>query len=188
MHILHIPLYLFSWVWHIKLCHCSLQISTGTVISRSLQRCSEMGSRQASIWAIQGHLQKHSWIVMAVWLGSCWKVNLWPRLSSWTSWTRFSSRIFMYFALSSFPSTVSPSLDVEKQNCGQTVQSWFQWTRECHSESPWGSFSRLHTGSLEGPARRTIMFLVTSLTKALLPSLFPNNFPLRIMKDTVLFS
>jgi hypothetical protein len=44
-------------------------------------------------------------VVLAVCLGSlsCWKVNLHPSLRSWVLWSRFSSRISLYFSLLIFP-------------------------------------------------------------------------------------
>jgi hypothetical protein len=38
---------------------------------------------------------------------SCWKLNLRPNLRTWVLWSRFSSRISLYFAPLSFPSILT---------------------------------------------------------------------------------
>ena len=74
-----------------------------TAIFMSRQDCS-FGFKS---WLWLGHSRtfrylsrSHSCVVLDVCLGSlsCWKVNLHPSLRSWVLWSRFSSRISMYFA------------------------------------------------------------------------------------------
>ena len=94
--------------------HSSLQVLSSSVrldedrcctaIFRSLQRC--LIGFKSGIWL--GHSRtfrnlsrSHSCIVLAV---SCWKVNVHPSLRSWAFWSRFSSRISLYFALFIFAS------------------------------------------------------------------------------------
>ena len=100
--------------------HSSLQILPSTVrldgervftaIFKSLQRC--LIGLKTGLWL--GHSRtfrelsrSHSYVILAVCLGSlsCWKMNLSPSLTSWALWSRFSARIFLYFALFIFPST-----------------------------------------------------------------------------------
>lgn len=124
-----------------------------------------LGLSQSSGWAAERHSElslSHSCIVLAVCIGSLswWKVNFWPSLRSWAFWIRFSLKISLYFASSSFHSTLSslPVPAAEKrphtmlhcwdgigqvmssawfppdmtQNWGQTVQSWCHQTRESY--------------------------------------------------------
>ena len=53
--------------------------------------------------------RSHSCVVLAVCLGSlsCSKVNLCPSLRSWALWSRFSSRMSLYFAPFNFPSILT---------------------------------------------------------------------------------
>ena len=50
--------------------------------------------------------RSHYCVVLSMCLGSlfCWKVNFYPNLRSWVLWSRFSSRISLYFAPFIFPS------------------------------------------------------------------------------------
>ena len=74
-----------------------------TAIFSSFHTCS-IGFR-SGLWL--GHsktftdfLRSHSFVLLAVCFGSlsCWKVNLCPRLWPRVLWSRFSSRILVYFA------------------------------------------------------------------------------------------
>ena len=179
--------------------------------------------------ATQGHSQSSRKATSALsWLCalSCWKVNLWPSLRSWALWTRFSLRIFLHFGLFNFSSTLTnpPVSATEKHPYNMMLpppcftvgmfppdmtlrilakQFNLSFIRPDNlvshqSESPLFDFLQT-TRSVES-ARMTIGFLVTSLTKALLPQLLslasrlalgrvlvvPNFFHLRIMQATVL--
>ena len=175
--------------------HSSLQILSNSVrldrdrcctaIFRSLQRCSIVS--KSRLWL--GHSRdlswRHSYIVLAVCLRllSCCKVNLQPSLRSWALWSRFSSRISLYFPPFIFPLLMSslsvhaaeklphsmilspPSLTVGCQvstkrdawHSGQRVQSWFHQARECCFS--WsGSFRWL----LENSKRAVMCLLLSS--------------------------
>ena len=102
--------------------HSSLQILSSSVrldgkfrctaIFRSPQRCAS--GLKSGLWLVHSRTfrdlsQIHSCVILAVWLGSlsCWKVNLHPIMRSWALWSRFSSRISLYFALFIFPSILT---------------------------------------------------------------------------------
>ena len=102
--------------------HSSLQILTSpvrldresrcTAIFRSLQRC--LIGFKSGLWLSHSRTfrdlsQSHSCIVLAVCLG------LLSRLRSWALWSRFSSKISLYFALFIFPQSwlVSQSLPLK---------------------------------------------------------------------------
>ena len=110
-----------SWVWRDKLCtpgfgdflpFFSADPLKGNTCGQSLQRFS-IGFKSV-LWL--GHSRtftelslSHSCVVLAVCLGSlsCWKVNHRLSLGSWALWTKFSLRISLCFAPSSFPSTLT---------------------------------------------------------------------------------
>ena len=93
-------------------CHSSLQILSNldrehrcTAIFRSLQRCS-IGIKSGPLKNIQRLVPKPLMCCLGVCLGflSCWKVNLPPQSEVLS---RFSSRIFLYFAPFIFPSILT---------------------------------------------------------------------------------
>ena len=92
----------------LKLC----QVGWGASLNSRFQVSLEMFDR-VQVRALAG---SHSCIVLAVFKGSlsCWKVNLRPSLRSWALWSRFSSRISLYFAPSFLRSwLVSQSLPLK---------------------------------------------------------------------------
>ncbi len=107
-----------TWIWGssaIPPCRSSpvlsgWMVNVGGQPFLGLSRDAQLGLSQGSGWAIQETvtelLWSHSFIILAVCLGSlsCWKVNLRPSLRSWALWRRFSSRISLYLAAFIFPS------------------------------------------------------------------------------------
>jgi hypothetical protein len=97
--------------------HCCI------AIFRSNQRC----SIRFKSWYWLGHSRtfrdlsrSHSCVVLVVCLGSlsCWKVNLNPSLRSWGLWSRFSSRISLYFSPFIFTSNLtSLSVPAAEKRC-----------------------------------------------------------------------
>ena len=122
--------------------HSSLQIVSSSVkldgerrcsaIFRSLQRCSI--DFKSGLWL--GHSRtfrdlsrSHSCIVLAVCLGSLsyWKINLRPSLGSCVLWSRFLSRISLYFSQFIFPLILTslPVPATEKNPHSMLPPSWF---------------------------------------------------------------
>ncbi len=92
-----------------------------------ISRDAQLGLSQGSGWAIQEQSQScvwsHSFVILAVCLGSlsCWKVNLRPSLRSWALWRRFSSRISCTWPHSSFPRLQTVVLSLQLKN---TPTAW----------------------------------------------------------------
>ena len=108
------------WVWLYRLCTPVDPLKLRQVGWRaSLHSYFQVSPKmfdQVQVWLWLGHSRtfrdlsrSHSCIVLAVCLGSlsCWMVNLRPRLRSWALWSRFSSRISLYFAPFIFPSILT---------------------------------------------------------------------------------
>ena len=74
-----------------------------------LSRDDWLGSSPGSGWVTQGYSETCPEATSALCLGllSFWKVSLRPSLRSWVLWSRFSSRISLYFALFIFPSILT---------------------------------------------------------------------------------
>ena len=84
--------------------------SVAAQLFSGLSRDVRSGSSPGSGWATHGHSflsRSHSYIFLTVclWSLSCWKENL--CMMSWSLWSRFSSRISLYFALFIFSSILT---------------------------------------------------------------------------------
>ena len=78
--------------------------------SRSMSSClhislKRFGSSQGSVWDIQIIVPKPL-LCCASGLLSFWRMNLMPSLRSLVLWTRFPLRLYLYFALFSFPHVI----------------------------------------------------------------------------------
>ena len=105
-----------SWVW---LCKLGTPVFgefnpfiSADILKICLQRCSigfKSGLWQGCSRTFRDLSRSHCCVVLAVCLGSlsCWKVNLHPSRRTWALWSRFSSRITLYFALFIFPSILT---------------------------------------------------------------------------------
>ena len=98
--------------------HSSLQILSCFVRfdGERLSRDVWSGSRLGHSRTFRDVSRSHSCVVLAVCLGLlyCCKVNLHPSQRSWELWSRFSSRISLYFAPFVFPSNLTSLPATEK--------------------------------------------------------------------------